>query len=93
MKGRTNALWTPGDAPAFPAARALPNDGKQSVVRSDEVAALDLRHDGVAPAADAWIYYSEEDSISRIFGCERSEQMRRRRDAEGRRIVQRIDNG
>jgi hypothetical protein len=45
----------------------------------------------VAPPANAWIDHGEEHGVSRILGRERGEQVRRRLDAKGGRIMQRID--
>jgi hypothetical protein len=55
------------------------------------VAAIALGHDGVAAAADTWIDHGEENGIRSVFAGERGEQMRRRLDAKGVRIVKRID--
>jgi len=55
------------------------------------VAAIDAGHDGVAPAADARVDDGEEYRVRRILGSERGEEMRRRLDAESRRIVQCVD--
>src|SRR5207253_4405172 len=88
VEGGAKRHGPPGDAPALAATRALPEDGKEAIVRADELAAIDAGHDGVAPAADARVDDGEEYGVRRILGRERGEEMGRRLDAESRRIVQ-----
>jgi hypothetical protein len=92
VEGGAQGPRPPGDAPASAAAGTLPEDGEKAVVRADEAAAPNLGNDGVAPAADTGIDHREEDRLSRIFGSERGEQVCGRRDAEGGRLVQRVDD-
>ena len=93
MERGAQPLGPPGKAPALSAAGALPEDRQQPVIRPDEVTAIDLGHDGVAAAADAGIDDGEEYGVRRIFGGKRGEEVRRRLDAEGGRIVERVDDG
>jgi hypothetical protein len=50
-----------------------------------------LYHDGAAPAADARVDHGEKNSVGWILGGQSGEQMRRWSDAEGGRIVQRVE--
>ena len=74
------------------ATRALPEDGKEPVVRADEILLPYLQDDGVAPAPHARIDHREEYRAAGIFAGERGEEMRRRLDAKGGRVVQRVDD-
>jgi hypothetical protein len=56
------------------------------------VAVLNVAHDGVALAANAGIDDGEEHRPGGVFAGQRGEEMRCRRDAEGGRVVQRVDD-
>ena len=92
MERGAQALRPPRDAPGFAATGALPKDGEQAVVGADEVAPRDARDDGFAAAADAGIDDSQKNGVEGILGSERGEKVRGRRDAEGRRVVQRVED-
>jgi hypothetical protein len=56
----------PGDAKTPALGGALPNQGEEPVVRSDEAPAVGFDHDRIAPAADAGVDDRQDNRISRI---------------------------
>ena len=93
MEGRGQALGTPGNAPALPAPRALPDDGKKAVVGTDEAASVGVHYDGVTHSADAGVNHGEDNGIRRVFEGQGGEEMRGSFDGKIRRVVKRVDDG
>ena len=91
MEGRAQTLGPPRNAPAAALASPLPEDGEEAVVRPDEMLIAELEDQRAAAAADARIDHGEENSVCGICASQRGQQVRRRHDAESRRIVQRVD--
>jgi hypothetical protein len=66
MERGAQARRAPGDAPAAATACALPDEGKKPVVGADELPAIGLDRDGIAPAADARVDDRQEDATPRV---------------------------
>jgi hypothetical protein len=92
VEGCAQPRGAPGDAPAAPAPRAVPDEGQEAVVGADEAPAVGLHDDGVARAADAGVDDRQEDRSARVLQREMKKKMRRGLDAEIRHVVQGIDD-
>jgi hypothetical protein len=92
MERRAQGPGAPGDAIALAPTRALPDQRKKPIVRTDEAAAIGFDDDRIALAADAGIDDGEEHAAPGVFGTDRKKKMRGGLYAEVGSLVQRVDD-